>query len=231
MFASLRIPDFRLLWASSIAATFAMQMQIVARGWLVYDMTDSPMALTWVMLSFMLPSFIFSLAGGVLADRVHKKSVMVTSQALNALATGLLAWIIYSGHITFWHFIYFGVFNGTVLSFSMPARMAVIPEIVGRESLVNAMALQSATFNFSRILGPTVAGMLIAALANGNTTSTRGVGMVFFVITALYLVSVVAMTRLDTGARPPTAHPRVRWRTSPRASATCATIGSSSACW
>ena len=87
MFQALAIRDFKLLWISSIAASFAMQMQMVARGWLIYDMTESPMALTWVMLSFMLPSLLFSLAGGVIADRLQKKNIMLGSQTLNTAAT------------------------------------------------------------------------------------------------------------------------------------------------
>jgi len=142
----------------------------------------------------MLPSFLFSLLGGVIADRLQKKPIMITSQLLNTAATLLLAWIIYSGRITFVDFIYFGVFNGTILSISMPARSAVIPEVVGQKYLVNAMALSSATFNLSRILGPSVAGGLIAIFAAGDTTSTRGVGIVFFTIAGLYLLSVGAMS-------------------------------------
>lgn len=202
MFESLRIRDFRFLWLSNLATSFAMQMQMVARGWLIYDMTNSPLALTWVMLSFLLPSFVFSLAGGVIADRLHKKSIMIISQVLNTIATIFLASIIYSGDITFWHFIYFGLFNGTVLSFSMPARSAMVPEVVGRESLVNAMALQSATFNLSRILGPALAGGFIALFAGGDTTSTAGVGIVFFMIAGLYAISVSAVTFLHYDGAP-----------------------------
>lgn len=202
MFESLQIRDFRFLWVSNLATSFAMQMQMVARGWLIYDMTNSPLALTWVMLSFLLPSFLFSLVGGVIADRLHKKSIMIASQILNTLATIFLASIIYSGDITFWHFIYFGLFNGTVLSFSMPARSAVVPEVVGKESLVNAMALQSATFNLSRILGPAVAGGLIALFAGGDTTSTHGVGVVFFLIAGLYAMSVSAVSFLHYDGAP-----------------------------
>ena len=196
MFTSLAIRDFRFLWLSSLAASFAMQMQMVARGWLIYDMTSSPLALTWVMLSFMLPTFLFSLAGGVIADRMRKKSIMVTSQLLNTGATVLLATIVYAGDVTFWHFIWFGLFNGTVLSISMPARFSVAPEIVGQERVVNAMALQSATFNLSRILGPALAGGLIALFASGDTASMAGVGLVFYVIAGLSLVSVACTALL-----------------------------------
>jgi MFS family permease len=202
MFDALRIRDFRFLWFSNIAATFGMQMQMVARGWLIYDMTSSPMALTWVMLSFMMPSFVFSLLGGVLADRVKKKSVMIAAQLLNAGATLGLAVIVFTGHVTFWHFIYFGLFNGTVMAMSMPARSSVIPEIVGRDALVNAMALQSATFNLSRILGPTLAGMMIAGFAAAGFTTTQGTGAVFFVIAVLYLCAVLATFQLHYSGKP-----------------------------
>ena len=196
MFDALAIRDFRLLWIANLVASFAMQMQMVARGWLIYDITNSPMALAWVVLSFMLPSFVFSLWGGVVADRMRKKPIMIGSQLLNTAATVLLASIVYSGDITFWHFIYFGLFNGTVLSFSMPARAAVIPEIVPSHLVVNAMALQSSTFSMSRVAGPTLAGVLIALFADGDNTSATGVGIVFYVIAGMYLVSVAATALL-----------------------------------
>ena len=179
-----------------------MQMQIVARGWLTYDMTTSAIALSMVMLSFMAPSVVFSLFGGVIADRMKKKPIMLISQFLNAIATGLLAWIIFTDQITFWHFIYFGLFNGTVLSMSMPARSTIIPEIVGRKVVVNAMALSSATYNLSRIAGPAIAGLMIGFLASGDTTSRKGVGIVFFVITGLYLLSVIGTALLKYEGEP-----------------------------
>ncbi|MYD95931.1 MAG: MFS transporter [Gammaproteobacteria bacterium] len=202
MFQALAIPDFRLLWIANLIAAFAMQMQMVARGWLIYDITESPLALTWVVLSFMLPSLVFSLWGGVIADRVRKKPIMVAAQFVNAMATVAFAVIVYRGDVTFWHFIYFGLFNGTVMSFSMPARAAVVPEIVPQETMVNAMALQSATYSMSRVAGPALAGWLIAWFAGGDNTSTSGVGIVLFVIAAMYLVSVVATAMLDYQGTP-----------------------------
>ena len=202
MFDALAIRDFRLLWIANLVASFAMQMQMVARGWLIYDITSSPMALAWVILSFMLPSFVFSLWGGVIADRMRKKPIMIGSQLLNTAATVLLAAIIYRGDVTFWHFIYFGLFNGTVLSFSMPARSAVIPEIVPKHVVVNAMALQSSTYSLSRVAGPSLAGLLIAWFAGGDNTSATGVGLVFYVISAMYLVSVAATAMLHYTGNP-----------------------------
>ena len=173
-----------------------MQMEMVARGWLIYDMTRSPLALTWVMLSTMLPSVLFSLVGGVIADRMGKKRIIITAQMLSTAAMFVLATIVYQGHVTFWHFIWFGLFNGTVMSLSMPARSSIIPELVGRRYVVNAMALQTSTFNLSRILGPTLAGALIAAFAAGDTTSTTGVGIVYYVIGGLFTTSIIATSMM-----------------------------------
>ena len=194
--------DFRLLWVSTMSAAFAMQLQIVARGWLTYDMTQSALALAGVMIAFMAPSVFVSPIGGIIADRWDKKPLMVISQALNAIATGLFAWVIYTGNVNYWHFIYFGVFNGTVLALSMPARSTIMPDIVGTKNLTNAMMLSSATFNASRVLGPPLAGLLIGWFAAGNTTSTTGVGLVFFCITALYAGSVVLTMLLDFRGEP-----------------------------
>ena len=206
MFDALAIRDYRLLWIANLIASFAMQMQMVARGWLIYDITGSPMDLVLVMVAFMAPAVVFSLCGGVMADRMRKKPIMVGAQLLNAAATVLLAVIVYRGEVTFAHFIYFGLFNGTVLSFSMPARAAVVPEIVPRHVVVNAMALQSATFSASRVVGPALAGILIGWFGGGDTGSARGVGIIFFIIAAMYLVSVVATALLhyigDPAARP-----------------------------
>ncbi|MDE0189965.1 MAG: MFS transporter, partial [Gammaproteobacteria bacterium] len=99
MFQALHLPDFRLLWIANLVASFAMQMQMVARGWLIYDITSSPLALTWVMLSFMLPSFVFSLWGGVIADRVRKKPIMIVGQVVNAAATVAFATIVFRGDV------------------------------------------------------------------------------------------------------------------------------------
>jgi MFS family permease len=193
MFASLTNRDYRFLWAGSLCSSFAMNMQIIARGWIVYAMTESPMKLAWVTMAFAIPQVVFSLFGGVVADRYPNKKVMVIAQGANAVATLVLATTIISGNVSFWDFIWFGCFNGSVLALSMPARQAMVPEIVGEGLLFNAMALNTASWNLSRILGPAIAGMLIGLLASGDTASTFGVGVVFFLISAMYLASSVTV--------------------------------------
>ena len=202
MFQSLRSRDFRFIWFSTIFVAFAGQMQNIARGWLIYDMTRSPMDLTWVMLSFMLPSAVFSLIGGVIADRVNKKTTMVLSNLLNAIATAVLAYVIYLGEVTFWHFIYFGLFNGTVIALGMPARASIVPEIVGDENLLNATALQTGGHNVSRIMGPVLAGLLIAVFAIGETGPMYGTSMVMFLIAILYLLAMLFTMLLSYAGAP-----------------------------
>lgn len=201
-FASLAVRDYRCLWIANLAATFAMQMAQVARGWLVYAMTGSAVQLAWVMLSFLAPTILFSLPGGVLADRIDKKRILVWAQGLNCLSTAGLALIVYRGDIAFWHFVAFGLFNGSVLALSMPARQAVIPEIVGERLIFNAISLSSASMNLSRVLGPAAAGALIALLAGGDTGSATGVGIVFFLIAALYGLSSLATLLMRHRGRP-----------------------------
>ena len=174
-----------------------MNMQIIARGWLVYALTSSALDLAWVTLSFMLPSVLFSLYGGVLADRLPKRRVIAWAQALNFTATLVMAAIIFSGNVAFWDFIWFGFFNGTVLALSMPARQAFVPEIIPERLIFTAMALNTTGWNLSRIIGPAVAGLLIAWLAGGDKTSAYGVGIVYLVIAGLYLFSAVTVLKVD----------------------------------
>ena len=174
-----------------------MNMQIIARGWLVYELTSSALDLAWVTLSFMLPSVIFSLYGGVLADRLPKRRVIAWAQALNCVATLVMATIIFSGNVKFWDFIWFGFFNGTVLALSMPARQAFVPEIIPERLIFTAMALNTTGWNLSRIIGPAFAGLLIAWLAGGDKTSTYGVGIVYLVIASLYLFSALTVLKVD----------------------------------
>jgi MFS family permease len=174
-----------------------MNMQIIARGWFVYDLTSSAMDLAWVTLSFMLPSVLFSLYGGVLADRLPKRRLIVFAQSLNALATLIMAWIIFSGTVVFWDFIWFGFFNGTILALSMPARQAFVPEVIPQPLIFTAMALNTTGWNLSRIVGPALAGLLIAWLAGGDKQSAFGVGVVYVVIAALYLFSALTMLLVD----------------------------------
>ena len=196
---ALAIPDFRLHFLGGLAASFAMNMQIIARGWLIYELTQSELDLALVSLAFLLPTVMFSLWGGLLADRYSKRRVIVVGQGMNTLATLIMAFIVFSEHVNFWHFMGFGFFNGTVLALSMPARQAFVPELVPDHLILSATSLNSSGWNFARIVGPSFAGLLIAWIADGDTQSHFGVGVVYLMISALYAVSALTVSRLTKG--------------------------------
>ncbi len=181
--------DFVGLWAGSVAASFAMNMQIIARGWMVYAMTSSATDLALVTLSFMGPQVVLSLVGGVVADRFFKRRILIIAQLSNCVATVAMASIIVAGRVTFADFIWFGMFNGSVLALSMPARHSFVPDLVPRRLIFTAMALNTAGMNLARVLGPVIAGFVIAWMADGDTTSARGVGIVYCLIAALYFTA------------------------------------------
>ena len=202
IYSTLSVRNFRWLWIGSLSSSFAMNMQIIARGWLVYALTSSATDLAWVTLSFMLPSVVFSLYGGVLADRLPKRGVIIIAQSMNCVATLLMALIIFRGEVSFWDFIWFGFFNGSVLALSMPARQAFVPELIPEKLIFTAMALNTTGWNLSRIIGPAFAGLLIAFLADGDKTSTYGVGIVYLVIAFLYFLSAVVTLSIDAPGNP-----------------------------
>lgn len=159
------------------------------------------MDLGWVTMSFMLPTVLFALWGGALADRVRKRRIIVAAQLLNTLATLLMAAIVLSGRVGFWDFIWFGFFNGAVLALSMPARQAFVPELVSERLIFTAMALNTTSWNLSRILGPAFAGLMIAVLADGDTGSTGAVGVLYLLIAGLYLLSAITMLGVSVPGR------------------------------
>lgn len=202
VFASLRVNDYKYLSIGLLGSAFALNMQLIAQGWMVYEMTSSAMKLTWVTLSFMIPQVVFSLLGGVLADRFAKKPIIGWAPFINGLATLVMALIIFSGKADFLAFLVIGFLNGTVLALSMPARTAFIPELVGEELIFNAMAFNSACWNLARIVGPAAAGFIIAIFAEGNTTSGFGVGLVYVILSLLYFVSALSVLYISHPGRP-----------------------------
>ena len=155
-----------------VTAAFAMNMQTVAQGWLVYEMSSSALDLAWVSLAQTSPTIIFSLTGGVIADRFPKKPIIGFSPLINGTASLIMGYIIMFGEVSFWDFIWVAFVNGTAMALSIPARTALIPEVVGEKLVFNAMSYNMTAWNLARILGPALAGFMIAKLAQGDTSST-----------------------------------------------------------
>lgn len=184
----LQLADFRWIWLGSFASFTAMNMQMITQSWLVLRLeSGSPSALTWAMVSFAAPMAIVSLLGGALSDRVPKKYLIIASQLGNAALTLLLGMLDAAGIIWLGGVIMLGVLNGSMFAINMPSRQAIISEIVPRDRVMNAVALNNASMNVTRAFGPAVAGILIAYLSTA---------VVFYVVAAVYVFSALSVVRL-----------------------------------
>jgi len=156
IFSALAVPNFRWLWIGSLGSSFAMNMQIIARGWLVYSLTSSAMDLAWVTLSFMLPSVFYSPCTVACSLTVCPSAKSLSARNLSTvIATSDYGWpLSFAEAVTFWDFIWFGFFNGTILALSMPSRHAFVPELIPEKLIFTAMALNTTGWNLSRIIGP-----------------------------------------------------------------------------
>ena len=191
MLESFQFRDFRWVWLSSFTSFMAMNMQMIVRSWVILRLTgDSPAALAWTMLSFAVPMTFVSLVGGALADRLPRRSMMIVGQGGNVAVTLTIATLDATGVITFWHLMASGFLGGSLMAINMPSRQAIISDIVPEDKLTNAIALSNSAMNVTRILGPAVAGILILLI---------GTSGVFYLVAAVYLLSVVSVMGINAG--------------------------------
>jgi len=179
--------NFRLFFFGQGVSLIGTWMQNVAQGWLVYELTNSPFYVGLVSALGSLGVLLLSIYAGIVADRTNKHRLVLATQALSMLPAFALAALVWTNAVAVWHVAALAAFLGVVNAFDIPARQAFIVELVGKEDLMSAIALNSAAFNAARVLGPAVAGALIGTL---------GVGICFFLNGASYcavLAGLLAM--------------------------------------
>lgn len=167
-------------------------MQVVARGYLAYELTGKNTALGGVMIAFGVPQLLLGLWGGVLADRLPKRNLLVACQSVIALNSLWVAVMIRTGQIEYWMLVVAGVVQGAGFAFIGPARQAFIGDLVGRESIGNAVVLQQLSMNSTRVIGPSLAGAFIAV-------TVIGISGVYLLTTAGFFVAALTMLRLPPG--------------------------------
>src|SRR3989442_5946123 len=163
-FLALRHRNFRLFWFGQLISLTGTWMQSIGQAWLVLQLTHSAILLGLVGALQFLPVLILSLFGGVLADRVPKRTVLLFTQSFATLQAVTLWILVATGEIRLWHVLILASLLGLTNSVDMPTRQAFVVEMVGREDLPNAIALNSSLFNMARILGPGLGGLIIAWL-------------------------------------------------------------------
>lgn len=196
-FRALRVRNYRLYWFGQLTSVVGTWMQSTAQAWLVYQLTNSPFALGLVTTLQFLPVMLFSLFGGVIADRLPKRRLMVITQTLLLLQAAVFGALVATGVIQVWHIYVLAIIQGLVNVVDNPVRQAIPVELVGREDVGNAVALNSMLFNAARIVGPSLAGIIIA---------TRGIAPALYINAASYIAVIAALLMMNAGEfhiRPP----------------------------
>jgi len=188
VFKAFSYRDFRLMWFGACISSIGTWMQIVAQSWLIYRLSHSAFLLALDQFLGGIPIFLFSLIGGVVADRVERRRILLASQYVQLASAGLLTILVATGAVHIWHILCLSFISGFAQAFGGPAYQALIPTLVDREDMPNAIALNSIQFNMAVTIGPALAGQ---ALARIGETWCFGLNAASFVapIIALLLVS------------------------------------------
>jgi MFS family permease len=185
-FSALHYRDFRLLWFGAFTSTTGTFMQTFAQAWLVYSMTNSAFLLGVDGFLSTGPMLLFSLFGGVIADRVERKKIMVLSQYLQMSFALILALLIVTHQIQVWHIFVLSFLTGSIQSFSGPAYASLLPLLVRREDVPNAVAMNSMQFNLARVIGPALGGVVFALWGPAACFTLNGLS--FIAVIAAYAV-------------------------------------------
>ena len=188
-FRALRHRNFRLFFAGQLISLIGTWMQTVAQAWLVYRLTGSAVLLGTVAFVSQIPVFFLATVGGIVADRYPKRRVVVVTQAVQMIQAFLLAALTIAGVVQVWEIVVLSGLLGVANAFDIPARQAFFVEIVGKEDLQSAIGLNSSIFNSARIIGPTLAGILVAIVHEGWCFFINGVSF-FAVLVALLMMRV-----------------------------------------
>ena len=198
---ALRSPDYRRFLTGVFVSNVGSWMQSTALGWLVIALTNSPALLGVVSAATTAPVLLLVLYAGVLADRVDRRRLLSGSQVAQGLCAGALALLTMIHVIAFWQIAVLALLAGSAQALGMPAFQAIVPALVGREAVGNAIALNSAQFNLSRVVGPMIAGVLIGLV--GESTSfwlnALSFGAVVYVLTTIRIPSEAALPSVEQG--------------------------------
>jgi MFS family permease len=185
--------DFRLFWGGQLVSLIGTWMQSVGQAWLVLELTNSPFKLGLLSALQFAPMLFFAVVAGALTDRLPKRRLIIGTQLALLLQAFTLSALVWTGLVRYWHLAVLATLLGVVNTVDMPARQSFIAEMVSRESLMNAIALNSAVFNAARVVGPAVAGLLVARY---------GAALAFFLNGLSFIAVVAALVRIRAEGQP-----------------------------
>jgi MFS family permease len=196
MFRALRYRNFQLFFSGQLISLIGTWMQTIAQAWLVYRLTGSSLLLGTVGFASQIPVFFLSPLGGIVADRHSRHRIVIFTQTTMMALAFVFAWLTLTGKIRVWEIIVLASLVGVVYAFDIPARQAFLVDMVGRESLMNAIALNSSMFNAARVIGPAIAGILVAWIGEGWCFFTNAVSFLA-VIAGLLLMRIDRAAEVD----------------------------------
>jgi predicted MFS family arabinose efflux permease len=189
IFKAFQYRDFRLMWFGACTSSIGTWMQIVAQGWLIYRLSHSAFLLALDQFLGGIPIFLFSLIGGVVADRTERRKILLVSQYVQMASAGVLTVLVAFGLVHVWHILCLSFVSGLAQAFGGPAYQALIPTLVDREDMPNAIALNSIQFNMAVTIGPALAGQ---TLARFGETWCFGLNAVSFLAPIISLSMIAA---------------------------------------
>ena len=199
MLSVLKHRDYRLYWFGQFSSVIGQNMSFVAQSWLVLQLTDSPAMLGLAGLANAIPTIGFTMLGGVAADRMDRKSLLRTTQLCQGLVYGLLGLLVVLQMVTIWWVFGFAFVSGTLRAFDQPSRAALVPHLVPRAELSEAVALGGTVWQFSRLVGPSLAGIIIA-------TANAGVALLLAAFGFFAFAVLLTLMRAGGEAAEPSKH-------------------------
>jgi MFS family permease len=192
---ALRHRNFQLFFSGQLISLIGTWMQTIAQSWLVYRLTGSPLLLGTAGFASQFPVFLVAPLGGIAADRFNRQRLVIATQISSMILAAILAVLTLTGVVEVWHIFVLAALLGVVNAFDIPARQSFLVDMVGKEDLMNAIALNSSMFNGARILGPAISGILVARIGEGWCFFANSVSYIA-VITGLLLMRVERPSRL-----------------------------------
>jgi MFS family permease len=188
-FAALKYRNYRLWFWGQMTSLLGTWMQITAQGFLIYQLTNSPVYLGYIGFASGIPTWLFMLYGGVIADRIPKRKILIITQTIMMILAAILAFLTFTGIVEAWMIIILAFFLGITNAFDVPSRQALVNDLVDKEDLTNAIALNSTMFNSATAVGPATAGLIYALLGPGWCFTINAVSFIG-VITALLKINL-----------------------------------------
>ena len=184
---ALRHRNYQLFFSGQLISLIGTWMDQVAEAWLVYRLTGSALLLGTVAFASQIPVFLLAPIGGALADRYDRRRILVATQSSMMLLTFILAWLTLSHRVQIWHVVTLAALTGVVNALDLPARQAFVVDMVSRADLVNAIALNSSMFNGARVIGPALAGIVVAAIGEGWCFFANGISFIAVIVGLLLM--------------------------------------------